>query len=413
MSNDTSEAEVIINEMRFSAVIRDKHFVPSVLLWDEADEDEDEDGLTLGEGFEESDLSRMILNSPVAALVRSYTHDDSTAYYTMTEVDISEERKTLWTLLKFEKVILPDGSSSHFGYGDMNFDEEVSGNDEFVFDALMSKNRPRWSSVSPDHIIEITEENFAVINSIFKNRAQHIFPSDSDNGGYYSVSEFTLDYLLLEMNGSLYYYGYDEYPEEANYYYGDDCSEKAKELTIEEILELIQVPSSFGVFTAAYNDGSDGRDYDDDDFEKLLDEFSEKMVSEDERYEQYARLYNLRTLTSLKKAIEDNREALGIVSELEDVGNKLDNKDYIGFVFKATGSLVELDDIFLKVSKDSSENWFLRDFHVYDFIQKFRQTYSSGEYDTGSLSGYKYGYGYDGYEIETIEVAKKLGIEIE
>ena len=212
----------------------------------------------------------MILNSPVAALVRSYTYNDSTAYYTMAEVDISaEERKTLWTLLKFEKVILPDGSSSHFGYGDMNFDEEVSGNDEFVFDALMSKNRPRWSSVSPDHIIEITEENFAVINSIF-DKAWQIFPSDSDNGGYYSVSEFTLDYLLLEMNGSLYYYGYDEYPEEANYYYGDDCSEKAKELTIEEILELIQVPSSFGVFTAAYNDGSDGRDYDDDDFRKII-----------------------------------------------------------------------------------------------------------------------------------------------
>ena len=47
MSNDTSEAEVIIKEMRFSAVIRDEHFVPSVLLWDE-DEDENTSSLHLG-----------------------------------------------------------------------------------------------------------------------------------------------------------------------------------------------------------------------------------------------------------------------------------------------------------------------------------------------------------------------------
>ena len=124
-------------------------------------------------------------------------------------------------------------------------------------------------------------------------------------------------------------------------------------------------------------------------------------------------MYDLRTLTSLKKAIEDNREALGIVSELEDVGNKLENKDYIGFVFKATGSLVELDDIFLEVSKDSSENWFLRDFRFLTLYKYLCKPIERGEYDTGSLSGYKYGYGYDGFEIGTIEVAKKLGIEIE
>ena len=95
---------------------------------------------------------------------------------------------------------------------------------------------------------------------------------------------------------------------------------------------------------------------DDDDFEGLLAEFSEKMASEDweKQYEQYAQLYDLRALTSLKKVLEDNREALGIVSELEDVETNLTNS--VGFVFKSTGSLEGLDDIFLKISK--SMEWF-------------------------------------------------------
>ena len=147
----------------------------------------------------------MILNSPVAALVSSFSYNDFNSRYSMAEVDLSaEERKTLWKLLKFKKVIFPHRSSSIFDH--MHYDGSNTPS-EFRFDALMSKGRPYSYSRSPDDVIRPTEENFAVINSIFKNRARRF--SDCDVG-YTFMSYFILDYLLLEMNNSLYYCGCGE-----------------------------------------------------------------------------------------------------------------------------------------------------------------------------------------------------------
>ncbi|MBK1641116.1 hypothetical protein CKO12_04350 [Chromatium okenii] len=399
MSNDTSEAKVVfseaeivfIKEMRCSVTIKNQWRVPSVLLWDDADEDGDDVELELGDGFEESYLSEMILNSPVAVLVRSYTYNDFGSYYTMT--DGVEERDILWKLLKFNEVDLPPCGSSDLDR--MDFDVWSGYANKFTFNALKSKGSPADSSRSPDHIIAITEENVALINSIFKTQVQPIHDSICLNCSH-SLSEFELDYLLL-MN--------ERDDDDSLYYYGDECPEEAKELTMKEMIELLQVPSvpsSFGVFVF----GNTCDKFDDDVFEELLDEYSEKIVSEDkdEQYKQYARLHDLRALTSLKKVLEDNREALGIVSELEDVGNKLVDEYYIGFVFNSTGSLENLDDIFLKISFNFSR------LYVYDFTHKIRQGYSEGEYDTGSLSyrrnDYDYYSAYEGDVAQLFDVLK-------
>jgi hypothetical protein len=412
MSNDMSEAKVVFSEaekvsikkMRCSVTIITQHRVPSVLLWEDADEDGDDVELELGDGFEESDLSRRILNSPVAILVSSYTYNDFGSYYTMT--DGFEERDTLWKLLKFNRVDLPPCDSSDLDR--MNFDVWSGYDDEFTFKALKSKGSPASSSRSPDYIIQITEENVAVINSIFKTQVQPIHDSYCLNCSA-SLSDFELDYLLLEI------FDDDDDNDGCLYYYGNECPEEAKELTMKEMIELLhltQVPFSFGVFKTSC-DGIGG--IEDDVFEELLDEYSEKIVSEDEdeQYKQYARLHDLHTIITLKKVLEDNREALGIVSELEDVGNKLVDEYYIGFVFNSTGSLESLDDIFLKISKDSF-NFSIcslhnfSTFYVYDFAYKIRQCYSDGEYDSGSFSyrrnDYDYYSAYEAYEGEVAQL---------
>jgi len=127
----------------------------------------------------------------------------------------------------------------------------------------------------------------------------------------------------------------------------------------------------------------------DDISNELLEEIKEKNIAF--------------TLQVLNKEILDNQEDLGIKSELK----KITYKDayghmWSGFSFVANGTIESLDSIFMKISESKS----LGSIYVFSLIERKRQTYAEGEYDTGSISHHS-----DDYESEAIALAKWLGLE--